>query len=371
MAVPAWILRRFPQATYSRRIARGLELAFDGAEDRRIERQSLRAVIFSDHHRGIGDGADDFERCEQAYRAALGWYLEQGYELWLLGDVEELWENRPVQVIDRYRAVLGLEQAFADDGRMLRFFGNHDMAWRSRRNRERFLNAVLGDGEVPVREALKIRVIEDGDERGMIFLVHGHQGTLDSGNLLIVPFSRFVVRVFWAALQRSRKFANTSPATDTRLRSKHDAAMSEWARARAAGAGERPIVIAGHTHHPVFPGDPPPDLGLEEAQKRIAWEEARDAPVPEPDAIAGARADYELARTRRERESKAKLPSDHPPCYFNTGCCSFGDGDITGIELTGEAIRLVRWPTDSGEARPKRLAIRGLPELLDLLNDAP
>jgi hypothetical protein len=34
------------------------------------------------------------------------------------------------------------------------------------------------------------------------------------------------------------------------------------------------------------------------------------------------------------------------PCYFNTGCCSFGDGDITGIEIADGEIRLVRWPAD-------------------------
>ena len=31
------------------------------------------------------------------------------------------------------------------------------------------------------------------------------------------------------------------------------------------------------------------------------------------------------------------------PSYFNTGCCCFDDGDITGIELEGGLIKLVRW----------------------------
>lgn len=199
----------------------------------------------------------------------------------------------------------------------------------------------------------------------MLFLVHGHQGTIDSGNLLVVPFSRFVVRVFWAALQRWRKFSNTSPATDARLRSKHDKAMFEWARGRASGAGDRPVLIAGHTHHPVFPGVPPPDLSLEEAQKRLAWEAARDGSQPDRPAIAAARAAYELVRTRREREDRSELPDDDPPCYFNTGCCSFGDSDVTGLELTSRQIRLVRWLSDTGQAHPEKLAERDLPELLD------
>jgi hypothetical protein len=47
-----------------------------------------------------------------------------------------------------------------------------------------------------------------------------------------------------------------------------------------------------------------------------------------------------------EREQK------HPPCndtiktkpsYFNTGCCRFEDGDITGIELDDGVLRLIKW----------------------------
>jgi hypothetical protein len=29
--------------------------------------------------------------------------------------------------------------------------------------------------------------------------------------------------------------------------------------------------------------------------------------------------------------------------YFNTGCCCFDDGDITGIEIEGSMIRLIKW----------------------------
>ncbi|MBL7747421.1 MAG: metallophosphoesterase, partial [Chitinophagaceae bacterium] len=36
------------------------------------------------------------------------------------------------------------------------------------------------------------------------------------------------------------------------------------------------------------------------------------------------------------------------PGYFNTGCCCFSDGDITGIEISGGCIRLVKWSTVEG-----------------------
>jgi hypothetical protein len=73
-------------------------------------------------------------------------------------------------------------------------------------------------------------------------------------------------------------------------------------------------------------------------------------------------------RTRREREDNSDLPEDDPPYYFNTGCCSFGDGDVTGLELSSGQIRLVRWLSDTGQARPKELTERDLPEMLDLLS---
>src|SRR5262245_38896190 len=127
MALPAFITRRL-ESYRNRRIREGLTNAWKNAERREIDISKLRAVVLSDHHRGQGDGADDFRRCEDAYCAALAWYLEENFELWLLGDVEELWENRPEPVLEYYEDVLALEREFGD--RLLRFYGNHDMTWK-------------------------------------------------------------------------------------------------------------------------------------------------------------------------------------------------------------------------------------------------
>ncbi len=40
-------------------------------------------------------------------------------------------------------------------------------------------------------------------------------------------------------------------------------------------------------------------------------------------------------------------------CYFNTGCCSFDDGDCTGLEIAEGKTRLVRWPDDDGNPKKK------------------
>jgi hypothetical protein len=343
VAIPAFIARYFGPEAYARQIGKGLSDAYRDAARRPIELADLRAVVFSDHHRGRGDGADDFRRCEAAYCAALGWYLEAGYELWLLGDVEELWENGPRQVLEHYDDVLELESKFG--ARVQRFYGNHDMAWRS----PRFVTKWLGERApaTGVQEAVRVVLTEEGKELGTLFLVHGHQGTLDSGNLLVVPFSRFAVRVFWGTLQRLFGFASTSPATDNDLRSKHDSAMAAWADAHP----ERLVMVAGHTHHPVFAGTKPPDLAADATARRTEYDEAVRTGVD----VVAARAALELALAREIRDDHHRPVNLKRFSYFNTGCCSFGDGDVTGLEFAEGEVKLVRWLDDDGRAIPHQL----------------
>lgn len=251
-----------------------------------------------------------------------------------------------------YRKVLELEAAFAPD-RLWRFYGNHDMAWRRPRNVSRFFRTPLGGGGV--REGVKLRLVDGESERGVLFLVHGHQGTIDSGNLLVVPFSRLAVRLFWRTLQRALGFPSTSPASDAVLRGRHDRAMASWPAERARGRGERPVLIAGHTHRPVFPGAGPPDLAAEKDRRWNEYDRLDKAEPRDVQAVAQARGEYELARARFERASTYRPPRLDPPSYFNTGCCSFGDGDVTGLELADGEVRLVRWLSDAGQARPEWL----------------
>lgn len=50
------------------------------------------------------------------------------------------------------------------------------------------------------------------------------------------------------------------------------------------------------------------------------------------------------------------------PWYFNSGCCSYGDGDITGIEIRDGSIWLVRWACDP-QTEPEELAALELSKL--------
>lgn len=79
-----------------------------------LDIHTAKFVIFSDHHKGKRDGADDFRLCERAYNAALAYYDRLQYTLIVMGDVEELWEEWPKTVLKAYQHTL--EGRFHRDG---------------------------------------------------------------------------------------------------------------------------------------------------------------------------------------------------------------------------------------------------------------
>jgi hypothetical protein len=81
------------------------------------------------------------------------------------------------------------------------------------------------------------------------------------------------------------------------------------------------------------------------------------------DRLAALRAQVEFAHAEARRYDRPPIPVV-PPCYFNTGCCSFGDGDVTGLEIADGQIRLVRWPNDEGEPEAKVLVEEDLRTVL-------
>jgi UDP-2,3-diacylglucosamine pyrophosphatase LpxH len=345
---------KLDQGDYDKAISKGLTRVYESTEPETIDISSLRAVVISDLHRGARDGADDFERAEAAYSAALGWYREEGYELLLLGDVEELWENDPKEVIpDTYGALLDLEASFAAEQGgpgLRRFWGNHDLDWKDKKKVERQLGSFLPG--VQVREGL-ILDVRDGEETlGRLFFVHGHQGTEFSERFQFI--SRFFVRRVWRRIQRNQGWLSTTPAHDYVLRAKHDTAMFRWARARIKEGrkGDQPVLIAGHTHHPVVPGRPeaePKTADVDKLKSKLEDAKRRGADQGE---VAAIRAELEGVEGFLRRKRYPAPETDEPPCYFNGGCCCYPDGDVTCLELDGAAdqIRLVRWPRDKPKA---------------------
>jgi hypothetical protein len=120
------------------------------------------------------------------------------------------------------------------------------------------------------------------------------------------------------------------------------------------------MLIAGHTHAPVF-GSYSHRARLikdiSQARTRLASlsEAERAAQIEHIEKLT---TDLLLLESKLSPEElRAFQPGEDPrPCYFNTGCCAFEDGDITGIELADGEIRLVRWPDDDN--RPMRKVLQ-------------
>ncbi|UJA19291.1 hypothetical protein HJD18_03115 [Thermoleophilia bacterium SCSIO 60948] len=301
------------------------------ARDLAVDPDRDRVIILSDQHKGTRDGADDFQRAERAYNSALTYYRRLGHHLVLLGDVEELWENRAEDVVAAYPETLGLEAAFNEDGHYHRVFGNHDHDWS---DASRFRAAMSGHGLDDVAPAEAIRLVLPPSPSGrprQILLAHGHQGTSDGDRFAWL--SRLAVRFGWRTLQRWINKPWSTPAVDWSLRGAHAAAMASWAT-----SPEGCVLITGHTHLPVFGSQAKAPQGAEPVGS-----DPRDATLDPARlaALEAARASWSEADGRRlERQRPRRLAV---PSYFNTGCCSFGDGDCTGIEIGDGRIRLVRW----------------------------
>ncbi len=349
------------------RVGKALDQALERAREQearegvyKFDLSRDRFIIFSDHHKGGRNGADDFLVCERAYNAALAYYYRQGHTLVVLGDVEELWEERRQTVLKQYPHTFQLEGRFHQEGRYLRFFGNHDDDWSHEDLVRRYLVPALGGKPLKVREHLLVRVVDGDTELGSLFLVHGHQGTVASDR--IAPISKFFVRYFWRPLQRVVKYSLNTPAKDWQLRQAHDSAMYFWSEQQ-----DKIVLIAGHTHRPVFKSKSHERQireSLEKAEQALAQSPA-DQKLREQTALLAAELEWILAQNRQEPGQQPPIELKKPS-YFNTGCCAFLDGDITGLEIAEGEIRLIRWPNDEKEPQPKILVSTSLKAVFEV-----
>ena len=258
-------------------------------------------IIFSDQHKGDRDWADDFTTNENNYITALQYYLQEGFNYINLGDAEELWKYTPEQVIPQRLKALKAEADFQANKKYYRTFGNHDLLWKSKLDVQLHLKNIF-NMPLPVFEGIVLRTSTAGDKKLTIFLTHGHQGDKMSDNNAL---STWLVAHIWSPLQRFLEININTPANDFYLRDKHNKMMYEWSAFK-----KNLLLVTGHTHKPVF------------ASGKYAADQEHQINVP---------------------ESTATLK----PSYFNTGCCCFNDGDITGIEIANGSIRLVKWHSDN------------------------
>ena len=293
-----------------------------------FELSAGKFVIFSDQHKGRRNGADDFLNAEQNYLAALKYYDEQRFHLIALGDSEELWENTLLQVRKHNKATFEAEAAFLKRNAFTKIFGNHDLDWDVDPLAPVYLKELYGS-EVIALEAVLLQTKVGGRSLD-IFCTHGHQGDLQSdGNW----FSKFFVAKIWAPLQAYLEINPNTPSYDKLLKTVHNNMMYEWSAQQ-----QDTLLITGHTHQPVFASLTHVER-LEVQHRRALIEHNR---------VWAEAIEAEMSWRRKDeldiRQEYYKLK----PCYFNSGCCCFADGDISGIEISEGNIRLIKWKRNSG-----------------------
>jgi predicted phosphodiesterase len=296
---------------------RGLVVPFNAAQD--------KFIILSDQHKGARDGADIFRRSVNNYLAALEYYNNEGYTYINLGDSEELWGNIFLTIKRHNKSTFEAEKKFLQRKAFIKIFGNHDLYWDNDPLAKVSLLQIYGE-QLKVYEGAVLETTVN-NKKTTIYLTHGHQGDLQSdGNW----FSKWFVSDVWGPLQSYLHINPNTPAYNDQLKTDHNRLMYEWSSKR-----KDTLLITGHTHQPVFRSM----TELESMYEKLS------------------RATGEEAVQLQEKIGKLHLQDVMPPdfkgyldTYFNTGCCCFDDGDITGIEIADSYIRLIKW-TKKGTER--------------------
>ena len=258
--------------------------------------ETSRIVLISDVHRGNGGYADSLRQNRNIYKAALGFYCENGYTLIELGDGDELWKNKDcLDIANNYKDIFAILNKFNNEDRFCLVFGNHDIVKSNpefikgqeklfedigydfgREMLNLYQNVIFYEGVI-----LKYTPLDKD-----IIAFHGHQ--VDLINCDLWKGSRFLVRYLWRFMEGVAGFKSpTSPASNYNKGTKIDKILEKLARK------ERKMIICGHTHNDIFPEV---DEGL----------------------------------------------------YFNDGCCVFPSA-VTCIEITNGEISLVKWEIEVGK----------------------
>lgn len=315
------------QAIRQQKTDRGISLPFEATKD--------KFIILSDQHKGGKDAADDFMPAEANYLKALQFYFDEGYTFISLGDSEELWENTPKTAVDKNRISLLKEAQFLHVDRYYRIYGNHDLEWKYPIQQGIFLRPIFGD-KLKIYEGICLTTNYNNKEYS-ILLAHGHQGDKKSdGN----PFSTWAVAALWTPIQRYLEVTINTPATSYELTDQHNIMMYEWSKQQS-----NLIFISGHTHKPVF-------ASLDHMERlSIQLQHAKE----KNNAALIEKTENEIKFRQKEYPGKIRHRTMLKPSYFNAGCCCFGDGDITGIEISDGYIRLIKWHTEGD--KPTRIVL--------------
>jgi len=315
---------------------------------------SKKYVIFSDFHRGVSDYADDFKSHNRlSYTQALSHYFNNEYTLIHLGDVEELKEQFLLgKVVDHKenQPILANEKTFYSQNRYLKVFGNHDSQWGNRKRVKKYLHPHFPN--IKVYEGILLEYDESPD----IMLVHGHQGyswaKTNIAEKLVLPIYKLGLNIF--GISRETNYESYCKIEKT------EEEFYEWTNDQ-----DDLILIFGHTHRPLWGSLTHLDrlrVELETLRLKIVdvakennvsmREVLRNGATFGVESVVDSIREVLNKISRKKKESgKCRSPLSLP-ILFNTGCCIFEDGDITGLEIEDGELRLIKWgENDQGDIK--------------------
>lgn len=229
---------------------------YKNADEVLIDHNS-KIVIFSDCHRGEGNWGDNFFNNQNLYFAALNYYYDSGFMYIELGDGDELWENRSMEDIKyTYSHIFWLLSKFYEKNRLHMLYGNHDIVKKDKSFANKHFDYYYDESQkkyISLFPGIKIKeglILRFKDSSNKIFLAHGHQ--VDFLNYTIWKFARFLVRYVWRPFELAGIRNPTSPAKSYDKKVKIELKLMDWC------TEQKQMLIAGHTHRPVFPepGEP-------------------------------------------------------------------------------------------------------------------
>lgn len=348
-----WSVQRFSSRPKKDRIFKALDKLYESIHEEPAKKvldipfqsHAGKFIILSDQHKGGRDGADDFAIAEPNYLAALDYYCRGDYYFICLGDSEELWENSLGKVKKFNERPFAAERKFVEKNAFAKVIGNHDLYWGNDPFAWWQLKSIFKQ-DVKIYEAVVLST-SVGEQPLRIFCTHGHQGDAQSdGNW----FSKFFVARIWAPLQAYLRINPNTAAYNTEKKTLHNEIMYDWSSAQ-----KDTLLITGHTHQPVFASLTLIERLYKEMQTALAGNDAGKI----------AQIEKEIKKIERNFTSIAIDYLVMKPTYFNSGCCCFADGDMTGIEIAEGKIKLIKWTTQ--DESPCRVVLEEA-ALVDIMN---
>jgi len=180
-----------------------------------------KVIIISDLHLGLKDAADQFKQCEATLLHALKIYANKSYELIILGDCFELWEQKNIYNIIKtyYHIFTFIKNNYLNYYIIL---GNHD---------EKILNSDIA-------KTILTQNIYQSIKSKNILITHGHKGEIE------IPFVRQFIKLLGWLQNKAYLGVRDLPRTANDISRKH--CNNLWEAQTELGIN----LICGHTHNP-------------------------------------------------------------------------------------------------------------------------